>query len=138
MAYAYFYNAAPTSIAVNLNNNLETNHVLKTFTVDSLDDTNHTTLVYNAWAAGISAFPASDVFGGNDAANTLVVFRESSTTPEIYTVTSTISTTLDLYFCITGQTIIGSDATGSTAGITVTESAAESFALIQMLPEPMF
>lgn len=136
MATAYFMNATTAAMAVNLNNNLETNHEVDPFVVGDPDQQNVVTIQFCCWGANIQAYPVADVYGGNGAANSLVVFRQTATTPVIYTIRSDQSVTLDLYFYITGGAIYGVDATGTTTGITI-ETGAEDIVVAQ-LPRPSF
>ena len=138
MAYAYFINASPVSIAVNLNSNLEKNYMLKTYVAGDLDENNETNIAFNCWAAEISAYPNTDVFGGDGQNNTLVVFRDGLS-PITYTITSTESITLNLYFYITGETILGVNATGTTTGININVSVSKDLeAMDSRIPIPDF
>lgn len=87
----------------------------------------------------INAFPSEGRFGGGGASNVFVIFPQGSSQFQAYTVTSEVSTTLDLYLYVMGNTIAGTDQTGSSRGISV-EPASEQLitSLVAKIPAPVF
>ena len=115
MAKAYFINGTPTNVRNTLNGGDQ--HKLAPISVTG----GGSAVSGPAWSVTISAFPAPDVFGGDGKDNELLYSSEQSGKTRRYTITSRASTTLDLYFFMFEDTIVGEDQTGSSAGITITK-----------------
>lgn len=117
MGKAYFINATPTDVKNVLN--VGDQKPLAPISVNATG----TAVTGTSWAATISAFPNKNVFsGGPDGQKNEVLFSsEQSGVTRRYSIKSTVSTTLDLYFFMFEDTIVGEDQTGSSAGITITK-----------------
>src|SRR5271170_6799103 len=110
MAMAYFVNATPTDVKTVLNGGDQ--HNLAPISVG--DKKNSVT--GTAWGAKIDANKAKDVFGsssGESVANEVLFSSFQSGITRRYTVTSTVSNVLDLYFFMFEDTMVGEDQTGS-------------------------
>jgi hypothetical protein len=118
MAFAYFINATPIRMAVNLNAAFH-NHPLQQFDITKTEPPDYI-LKYESWPARISAFPDRNVFGADRRVNAVTVFIDSHTAPLVYNVRSAVSTTMDLYFYVRSDSIIGVDMTGDSSQIHVT------------------
>lgn len=117
MAKAYFINATPTNVKTTLNGGDQ--HKLAPISVGADD----ASVTGTAWAAEIKSNKAPDVFGASlqDSPDNEVLFSsEQSGITRRYTITSTVSNVLDLYFFMFEDTIIGEDQTGSSKGIHIT------------------
>ena len=117
MAKAYFVNGTPTNVKVVLNSGDQ--HALNPISVNAAGNA----VTGPAWAAAISAFPNKDVFaGGPDGKeNELLYSSEQSGVTRRYKIKSTVSTTLDLYFFMFEDSIVGEDQTGASGQITITK-----------------
>lgn len=115
MGKAYFINGTPMKVRVTLNSGDQ--HKLDPISVNAAGNA----VTGPAWAAAISAFPNTDVFaGGKDGnPNEVLYSSEQSGKTRRYTITSTGPITLDLYFFMFEDAIVGEDMTGSSAGITI-------------------
>ena len=118
MAKAYFVNGTPTNVKVVLNSGDQ--KPLDPISVNA----GATAVTGPTWAAAISAFPNKNVFsGGPDGQkNELLFSSEQSGITRRYSIKSTVSTVLDLYFFMFEDTIVGEDQTGASAGITITKA----------------
>ncbi|CAA0081668.1 Uncharacterised protein [BD1-7 clade bacterium] len=111
MATAYFINATPTKTKVQLNTgNLNS---LAPMSVDSSSEA----VSAPAWGADIAAFVSPDTFAGDNKVNELLYSSQQSGKTRRYKITSSVSTTLDLYFFLFEDTIVAEDQTGSSASI---------------------
>ncbi|GGX64116.1 hypothetical protein GCM10007385_36670 [Tateyamaria omphalii] len=116
MAKAYFINATPFAMTVNLNANPK-NNPLDRFEVVKRDNT--PVMTYHSWPATIAAYPGRNAFGGSNLINAVTVFLESHTAPLVFNVQSKVSIALDLFFYVRDGRINGVDMTGDSSGITV-------------------
>lgn len=114
MAKAYFINASPTEVKVTLNAGAQ--NPLAPISVNS----DGTAVSGPAWAAEINARPDANVFGGDMHENELLFVSKQGAATRRYSITSKVSTVLDLYFFMFEDTIVGEDATGDSSGITIT------------------
>jgi hypothetical protein len=119
MANAFFLNATPFVIAVNLNTALQ-NQILKP-EISVADES--ATLA--AWKAPIATTPRQGEFGGNKAQNLLLVISEGSLIYMVWDIRSSVPVALNLFFYILGERVVGMDATGSTGGIVVSAASKE-------------
>lgn len=115
MAKAYFINATPTNVKATLNGGDQ--HKLAPISVAS----GGAAVTGTAWGAAISANISPDGFGGDGKENELLFSSEQSGKTRRYTITSKVSTVLDLYFFMFEDSIVGEDQTGSSASITITK-----------------
>ncbi|MGD2114033.1 MAG: hypothetical protein PVG07_03210 [Acidobacteriota bacterium] len=113
MAKAYFINSTPTNVKVVLNGGDQ--HKLDPISVSAQG----TAVTGPAWAADIKAFPSPDVFSGDGKDNEVLFSSEQSGKTRRYSIESTVSVTLDLYFFMFEDTIIGEDQTGSSKDIKI-------------------
>ncbi|MBY5935085.1 hypothetical protein KUV51_18920 [Tateyamaria omphalii] len=116
MARAYFINATPFSMTVNLNAAAK-NNPLKPFDIGKEHD--RPVFKCHSWPAEIDAFAGRNVFGGSNRINAVTVFMESHTAPLVFNVQSGVSIALDLYFYIQDGAITGADMTGDISKITI-------------------
>lgn len=117
MANAFFLNATPYIIAVNLNTSLQ-NQVLTpqiSITTESV--------ILAASKAPIAAFPFQGQFGGNKSQNLMLVISEGSSSYIVWEIRSSVSVALNLYFYILGDQVVGMDETGFTGGIVVSSAS---------------
>lgn len=116
MATAYFINATPTTVKVVLNGGDQ--NKLDPLSVDQCG----TSISVPAWGATISAFKEPNVFAGgpDQVENEVLYSSEQSGKTRRYTIVSTVSNTLDLYFFMFEDSIQGEDQTGSSDNITIT------------------
>lgn len=124
MANAFFLNATPYVIAVNLNTALQ-NQIL-TPEISVADES--ATLA--AWMAPIATTPRQGEFGGNNFQNLMLVISPGTSNYVVWDIRSSVSVALNLYFYILGDQVVGMDATGSTARIVV--SAASKVAALRV------
>ncbi|MEI2387734.1 hypothetical protein [Breoghania sp. JC706] len=116
MGKAYFINATPTNVKIVLNGGDQ--HALAPISVSPTADS----VTGTSWAADIKANKAPDIFGASQQAspdNELLFNSEQSGITRRYTISSTVSNVLDLYFFMFEDTIIGEDSTGSSKGISI-------------------
>ncbi|WP_299747288.1 hypothetical protein [uncultured Tateyamaria sp.] len=116
MAKAYFINATPLSMTVNLNA-APTNNPLAAFEI--VTKRQMPVMNYNSWPATIAAYAGRNIFGGKKQINAITVFMESHTAPLVFNVQSDVSIVLDLYFYIQDGAITGADMTGDSSKITI-------------------
>lgn len=117
MANAFFLNATPYIIAVNLNTSLQ-NQVLTpqiSITAESA--------VLAAWKAPIAALPFQGQFGGNQSQNLMLVISEGSSSYIVWEIRSSVPVALNLYFYVLGDQVVGMDETGWTGGIVVSRAS---------------
>lgn len=117
MGNAYFINATPTDVKMTLNGGDQ--HKLAPVSVGSDKDK----VTGAAWAASIKSSKAADIFGASlqDTPDNEILFSsEQSGITRRYSISSTVSNVLDLYFFMFEDTIIGEDQTGSSKGIHIT------------------
>lgn len=119
MANAFFLNATPYVIAVNLNTALQNQIVTPEISVAE------ESVTLAAWKAPIATTPRQGEFGGNRGQNLLLVISEGSSRYVVWDIRSSVPVALNLYFYILGDQVVGMDATGSTAGIVVTPAPKE-------------
>ena len=113
MATAYFINSTPTDTKVQLN----TGDLEKLAPMSVASDKQ--SISAPAWGAEISAFVAPGQFAGDGKENEVLYSSQQSGTTRRYKIKSTVSTTLDLYFFLFEDTIVGEDQTGSSSGIQI-------------------
>jgi hypothetical protein len=101
MANAFFLNATPYVIAVNLNTALQ-NQILKP-EISVADES----ATLTAWKAPIATTPRQGEFGGNKAQNLLLVISEGSSSYVVWDIRSSVPVALDLYFYILGDHVVG-------------------------------
>ena len=117
MANAFFLNATPYVIAVNLNTSLQNQILTPEISVAEESAT------LAAWKAPIATTPFKGVFGGNNAQNLMLVISEGSSSYVVWEIRSRVSVALNLYFYILGDQVVGMDATGSTGSIVVSATS---------------
>ncbi|MEK6304207.1 MAG: hypothetical protein AABO41_26260 [Acidobacteriota bacterium] len=117
MANAFFLNATPYVIAVNLNTSLQNQILAPEISVAAESAT------LAAWKAPIAATPRQGEFGGNNWQNLMLVISEGSSSYMVWDIHSSVSVALNLYFYILGDQVVGMDATGSTGGIRVSAAS---------------
>lgn len=115
MAKAYFINATPTKVRIQLN--VGDQQKLDPISVNAAFNA----VTGTAWAANISAFVNQNVFGGDGKDNELLFSSEQSGTTRRYKITSKVPTILDLYFFMFEDSIVGEDNTGASGQITITK-----------------
>ena len=113
MANAFFLNATPYIIAVNLNTSLQNQILAPQISVAS------ESAIMTAWKAPIASLPFQGQFGGNNWQNLMLVISESSSTYMVWEIRSSVPLALNLYFYILGDQVVGMDETGSTGRIVV-------------------
>lgn len=113
MATAYFINATPTDVTVQLN--AGDLHKMAPMTVSA----GNTSISAPAWGATIQTFRAPDKFAGDNNENEFLFSSPQSGKTRRYTISSKVSTTLNLFFFMFEDSIVGEDQTGSSAGITI-------------------
>ncbi len=121
MGTAYFVNATPTEVSIQLNGSEQ--HVLAAISVGDKDKS----VTGPAWGAKIEAFKSKNVFGsgsGEPIVNEVLFNSPQSPITRRYHITSAVSNVLNLYFFLFEDTIIGEDQTGSSAGITIIKLSA--------------
>lgn len=119
MANAFFLNATPYIIAVNLNTSLQNQTLTPPISVGAESAT------LAAWPALIASSPRPGEFGGNNWQNLLLVISEGSSSYMVWDIRSSVSVLLNLYFYILGDQVVGMDATGSTGDIVVSPASKE-------------
>ena len=113
MANAFFLNATPYVIAVNLNTALQ-NQIIRP-EISVVDES--ATLA--AWKAPVVTTPRQGEFGGSNLQNLMLVISEGSSSYMVWDIRSSVPVSLDLYFYVLGDQVVGMDQTGSTARIVV-------------------
>lgn len=111
MPTAYFCNTTTVSVALNLNDELQ-NHELGPGTIATDVD-------LPCWDAAVAANPAPGQLGTSDSTNVLVVFSEAGSGPLLFEVRVAQTASLDVYFYVFGDTVVGALSTGFTEGVTV-------------------
>ena len=133
MANAFFLNATPYVIAVNLNTALQNQIVTPSISVAGESAT------LAACSMPIAATPRPGTFGGNKSQNLLLVISEGSLSYLVLDIRSSVPVVLDLYFYILGDQVVGMDATGSTERIVVRAASKEVAArVLKSVPLPTF
>lgn len=131
MANAYFVNATPFTVSLNLNVEQQ-NHPLVPYEIQAAAtsfgeegavEAGDASLQLATWPTAYQAFPSPGVLGSNGASNVLVVFPMGSSKYQAYEIFSTVSTVLDVFIYVLGDTLVGSDQTGSTSGITISKAS---------------
>ena len=117
MANAFFLNATPYIIAVNLNTSLQNQILAPPISVAP------ESAILAAWKAPITAHPFQGQFGANNAQNLMLVISEGSSSYMVWDIHSSVSVVLDLYFYILGDQVVGMDATGFTDRIRVSAAS---------------
>jgi hypothetical protein len=120
MATAYFVNGTPTTVKMVLNAGDQTKLAAISVAADKKSVTGPT------WGAPIAASKGPDVFGsgsGETVVNELLFSSSQSGITRRYNVTSTFSNTLDLYFFMFEDSMVGEDQTGSSDKISITKLA---------------
>jgi hypothetical protein len=117
MANAFFLNATPYIIAVNLNTSLQNQIVTPSISVEG------ESAMLAAWKAPIAATPRQGEFGGNNWQNLMLVISEGSSSYMVWDIHSSVSVGLNLYFYILGDQVVGMAETGLTAGIVVSSAS---------------
>ena len=117
MGNAYFLNATPYIIAVNLNTTLQNQILAPAISVTA------ESAALTAWKAPIASTPRQGEFGGNNWQNLLLVISEGSSSYIVWDIHSIVSVSLNLYFYILGDQVVGMAQTGSTAGIAVSSAS---------------
>lgn len=128
MANAFFLNANPYIIAVNLNTSLQNQILTPQISVASEGNLSEITL--GAWKAPIATTPRQGEFGGNNFQNLMLVISPGTSNYVVWDIRSSVSVSLNLYFYVLGDQVVGMDATGSTARIVV--SAASKVAALRV------
>jgi hypothetical protein len=116
MATAYFVNGTPTNVKVVLNAGDQ--NALAPISIAS----DKKSVTGPSWGAKIDASKGPDVFGsssGETIANELLYSSKQSGITRRYTVKSTVSNVLDLYFFLFEDILVGEDQTGSSKGIAI-------------------
>jgi len=113
MANAFFLNATPYIIAVNLNTSLQNQILAPPISVAP------ESAILAAWKAPITALPFQGQFGANNSQNLMLVISEGSSSYMVWDIHSSVSVALNLYFYILGDQVVGMDETGSTERIVV-------------------
>jgi hypothetical protein len=113
MANAFFLNATPYIIAVNLNTSLQNQILAPPIAVAP------ESVKLAAWKAPITAHPFQGQFGANNSQNLMLVISEGSSSYMVWDIHSSVSVALNLYFYILGDQVVGMDETGSTGRIVV-------------------
>lgn len=114
MATAYFINATPTDVTIQLN--AGDLHKMTPMTVDPAG----TSVSSPAWGATVGTFRAPDQFAGDNNDNELLFSSPQHGKTRRYSIKSTVSTVLNLFFFMFEDSIVGEDQTGSSAGIEIT------------------
>jgi hypothetical protein len=117
MANAFFLNATPYIIAVNLNTSLQNQILAPQISVAAESAT------LAAWKAPIATTPRQGEFGGNDLQNLMLVISPGTSNYVVWDIRSRVSVALNLYFYVLGDQVVGMDATGSTASIVVSAAS---------------
>ena len=113
MANAFFLNATPYIIAVNLNTSLH-NHILEPQISVAAESA-----ILAAWKAPVISIPRQGEFGGNNWQNLMLMISEGSSSYIVWEIRSSVPVALNLYFYILGDQVVGMDETGSTGRIVV-------------------
>lgn len=113
MAKAYFINGTPTNVKIILNQGTQNSLNPMSVAPDGKSVSGP------AWAAEIKSTKGQNVFGGNNDDNELLYSSEQSGKTARYSIKSSVSTVLDLYFFMFEDTIVGEDQTGDSSKITI-------------------
>jgi len=130
MANAFFLNATPYIIAVNLNTSLQNQILAPQISVAA------ESAILAAWNAPIAALPFQGQFGGNNSQNLLLVISEGSSSYMVWEIRSSVPVALDLYFYILGDQVVGMDQTGKTKDIRVSATSKVVAARVFMRAPP--
>lgn len=130
MANAFFLNATPYRIAVNLNTSLQ-NQILEPQISVAAESA-----ILAAWKAPIAARPFQGWFGGDNSQNLMLVISEGSSSYTVWEIRSSVSIALNLYFYILGDQVVGMDETGSTERIVVSGTSKVVAAQVFMRAPP--
>ena len=130
MSNAFFLNAQPYIIAVNLNTSLQNQILAPQISVAQ------ESAILAAWKTPIATFPVQGQFGGNNQQNLLLVISEGSSSYKVWEIRSRVPVVLDLYFYILGDQVVGMDQTGSTGGIVVSGASKVVAAQVFMRAPP--
>jgi hypothetical protein len=130
MANAFFLNATPYIIAVNLNTSLQNQIVEPGISLAP------ESVMLAAWKAPIASTPRQGVFGGNNWQNLMLVISEGSSSYMVWDIHSTVSVALNLYFYILGDQVVGMDQTGKTRDIRVSATSKVVAARVFMRAPP--
>jgi hypothetical protein len=130
MANAFFLNATPYIIAVNLNTSLQNQILAPEISVAAESAT------LAASKAPVVTTPRQGEFGGNNLQNLMLVISEGSSSYMVWEIRSAVSVALNLYLYILGDQVVGMDATGSTAGIVVSAASKVVAARVFMRAPP--
>lgn len=146
MANAYFLNAMPVSISLNLNVEQQ-NHLLDPYSVstssqnqrvESVNASGESIFTWASWKTAYQAYPNTSVLGNGGASNVLVVFPSGSNRFLAYEIVSKVNTTLDVYIFVLGDTLVGTDQTGSTTGITISPASEKLIQqTLRLIPTPV-
>ena len=117
MANAFFLNATPYIVAVNLNTSLQNQILQPEISVSAESAT------LAAWKAPIASTPRQGEFGGNNLQNLMLVITPDTSKYVVWDIRSRVSVALNLYFYILGDQVVGMDATGFTEGIVVSPTS---------------
>jgi hypothetical protein len=113
MANAFFLNATPYIIAVNLNTALQNQILAPPISVAA------ESAILAGWQAPIAARSFQGQFGGNQSENLMLVISEGCSSYIVWEISSSVPVALNLYFYILGDQVIGMDETGWTGRIVV-------------------
>jgi hypothetical protein len=130
MANAFFLNATPYIIAVNLNTSLQNQILAPQISVAA------ESAILAAWKAPIASFPFQGQFGGNNSQNLMLVISEGSSSYAVWDIRSSVPVALNLYFYILGDQVVGMDETGSTGRIVVSGASKVVAAQVFMRAPP--
>ena len=103
MANAFFLNATPYIIAVNLNTSLQ-NQIL-TPQISIAPDGDPLEITLGAWKAPIATTPRQGEFGGNNLQNLMLVISPGTSNYVVWDIRSSVSVALDLYFYVLGKSV---------------------------------
>ena len=113
MGNAFFLNATPYIIAVNLNTSLQNQILAPQISVAA------ESAILAAWKAPIATTPRQGEFGCSNLQNLMLVISEGSSSYIVWEIRSSVPVALNLYFYILGDQVVGMDETGFTGGIVV-------------------
>src|SRR4029453_10195741 len=106
MANAFFLNATPYIIAVNLNTSLQNQILAPQISVAEESAT------LAAWKAPIATTPRQGEFGGNNLQNLMLVISEGSSSYMVWEIRSSVPVALNLYFYPLADQVVGVEETG--------------------------
>ena len=130
MANAFFLNATPYVIAVNLNTALQNQSLSPAISIADESAT------LTAGKAPVVTTPRQGEFGGNNLQNLMLVISEGSSSYMVWEIHSSVSVALNLYFYILGDQVVGMDQTGATARIVVSAASKVVAAQVFMRSPP--